>query len=189
MLVNDIHSQLNPTRVARVLKPSGLTALVDVVRAAAAAGAQLSICGGRHAMGGQQYGTDTWLVDMCDHAAVHSLDEKTGVLVADAGILWPDLIQGCAMLHPPGSQAWGIRQKQTGADRLTLGGALSANVHGRGLRLPPIIADVEAFTLVDPNAEVRRCSRTENVELFRLVMAATDYLALSLMFRFDLCRG
>ncbi|MGI8436187.1 MAG: FAD-binding protein [Chthoniobacterales bacterium] len=101
MLVNDIHSQLNPTRVARVLKPSGLTALVDVVRAAAAAGARLSICGGRHAMGGQQYGTDTWLVDMCDHAAVHSLDEETGVLVADAGILWPDLIQGCAMLHRP----------------------------------------------------------------------------------------
>ncbi|MGI8436186.1 MAG: hypothetical protein ACR2NX_04685, partial [Chthoniobacterales bacterium] len=29
---------------------------------------------------------------------------------------------------------------------------------------------MEAFTLVDPNAEVRRCSRTENAELFRLVI-------------------
>ena len=30
---------------------------------------------------------------------------------------------------------WGIVQKQTGADRLSLGGALAANVHGRGLTL------------------------------------------------------
>ena len=35
----------------------------------------------------------------------------------------------------------GIVQKQTGADRLTIGGALAANIHGRGLRLQPFVAD------------------------------------------------
>ena len=170
ILVNDIHSQLNATRVARVLEPSGLSALVEVVRAARSAGAQLSLCGGRHAMGGQQFGTDTWLVDLRRHAAIHSLDDERGLLVADAGIVWPDLIAGCAARHRAGAPAWGIRQKQTGADRLTLGGALAANVHGRGLRMPPIVADVEAFTLIDAGGEVRRCSRTENAELFRLAI-------------------
>ena len=170
LLVNDIHSQLNATRVARVLEPRGLDALVEVVRAARAAGAQLSLCGGRHAMGGQQFGTDTWLVDLHRHAAIHSLDEERGLLVADAGIVWPDLIAGCAALHRADGPAWGIRQKQTGADRLTLGGALAANVHGRGLRMPPIVADVEAFTLLDAAGKVRRCSRAENAELFRLAI-------------------
>ena len=170
IVVNDIHSQLNATRVARVLEPVGREAIVELVQSAGAAGAQLSLCGGRHAMGGQQFGTETWLVDLRRHAAIHSLDEERGLLVADAGIVWPDLIAGCAALHRGNHRAWGIRQKQTGADRLTLGGALAANVHGRGLRMPPIVADVEAFTLIDPAGEVRRCSRTENVDLFRLAI-------------------
>ena len=68
ILVNDIHSQINATRVARVIEPISLNALVDVVRAARTAGAQLSLCGGRHAMGGQQFGTDAWLIDLRRHA-------------------------------------------------------------------------------------------------------------------------
>lgn len=169
-IVNDLHSQLNETRVAHLHEPTGLDAIADVVRAARAEGAQLSICGGRHAMGGQQFGTDTWLVDMRRHAAIREFDQERGLIVADAGIQWPDLIAGYAALQRPDRTAWGIRQKQTGADRLTLGGALAANIHGRGLRLPPIIGDVEAFTLVDPNGEPCRCSRSENPELFRLAI-------------------
>ena len=39
----------------------------------------------------------------------------------------------------PGGQAWAFAQKQTGADRLTIGGSLSANMHGRGLTMPPFV--------------------------------------------------
>lgn len=68
------------------------------------------------------------------------------------------------------NETLGIVQKQTGADRLTLGGALSANIHGRGLALRPIIADVESFTLMDGDGELRTCSRTENAKLFQLAI-------------------
>lgn len=168
ILVNDIHSALNATRVARLIEPAGLAALVGIVRAARAAGAQLSICGGRHAMGGQQFAADAWLLDMRQHAAIHDFDRERGLITVDAGIQWPELIAATSAARGP--LAWGIRQKQTGADRLTLGGALSANIHGRGLRMPPIVADVEAFTLIDAHGEVRRCSRTENAELFALAI-------------------
>ncbi len=170
LLVNDLHSGLNATKVARLFEPRSLEDLIGIVRAAGREGAQISLCGGRHAMGGQQFGLDTWLIDLRQHAAIHSLDQETGILVADAGIVWPDLIAGSAAAQSPHEPHWGIRQKQTGADRLTLGGALSANVHGRGLRMPPIIADVEAFTLVGPRGEVRQCSRRENSELFSLAI-------------------
>ena len=40
-----------------------------------------------------------------------------------------------------------------------IGGALSANVHGRGLTCEPIIDDVESFTLVDADGELVTCSR------------------------------
>lgn len=176
LLVNDLHSQLNATRVDRVCEPVGRDALVAVVREAAAAGAQLSLCGGRHAMGGQQFGAGTWLLDLRGHAAIRDFDAERGLVTADAGIQWPELIAGLIkrQARPEksggGGVAWGIRQKQTGADRLTLGGSLSANVHGRGLRMPPIVGDVEAFTLIDADGDARRCSRTENADLFRLAI-------------------
>jgi len=68
-----------------------------------------------------------------------------------------------------GGSAWDIAQKQTGADRLSLGGAIAANAHGRGLSMRPLVSDIEELTLVGADGEARRCSRTENVELFGLV--------------------
>src|SRR3989449_4579569 len=54
----------NATRVHRVVKPSSVDAVVQLVRSARQEGRPLSIAGGRHAMGGQQFGSETTLVDM-----------------------------------------------------------------------------------------------------------------------------
>lgn len=64
----------------------------------------------------------------------------------------------------------GIRQKQTGADRLSVGGALSANIHGRGLQMKPLIDDVESFRIVTASGEILNCSRRENAQLFSLAI-------------------
>jgi FAD/FMN-containing dehydrogenase len=65
---------------------------------------------------------------------------------------------------------WTFAQKQTGADKLTIGGCLSANVHGRGLKMPPFIGDVESFKLLTAKGDVVSCSRSENPELFKLAI-------------------
>ena len=62
--VNDIHSQLNAGRVARIARPAGVESVQREIEAARAAGRAVSIAGGRHAMGGQQFGQDTVLLDM-----------------------------------------------------------------------------------------------------------------------------
>jgi FAD/FMN-containing dehydrogenase len=98
------------------------------------------------------------------------LDEERGLVEVEAGIQWPALITRLVRMQEGRPRTWGIKQKQTGADRLCLGGALSANVHGRGLTMKPIIEDVESFVLVDADGEARTCSRTENSELFRLAI-------------------
>src|SRR5207247_4952002 len=89
---------------------------------------------------------------------------------AETGIEWPELIEGLIAMQRGQSAPWGIIQKQTGADRLTLGGALGANIHGRGLALKPIIGDIESFTLMHADGRLSTCSRSENRELFRLVI-------------------
>lgn len=170
VLVNDIHSQLNPTWVTGIEKPSSLDALVTTVRKASEGGRSISIAGGRHAMGAQQFGTDTVLLDMRGMRSVIDFDPETGLIEVEAGVHWPELINDYLALQRGAERPWGIAQKQTGADRLTIGGALAANAHGRGLTLKPMVGDVEAFTLVDERGEVRRCSRTENAELFRLAI-------------------
>jgi FAD/FMN-containing dehydrogenase len=175
-IVNDIHSQLNPTRVQEVVPISSATDLQRALRRAAAARQAVSIAGGRHAMGAQQFAADSLLLDMTKFDRVRSLDRTRGIVEVEAGIMWPALVDYLLKTQQgrqpalSGVEGWGIAQKQTGADRLTIGGALAANVHGRGLRMKPFIADVESFMLIDARGDIRTCSRTENSELFRLAI-------------------
>jgi len=167
-LVNDIHSALNATRVARIITPRSPAEVSAAVRAAGELGLPVAICGGRHAMGGQQFGEGALLLDMRHLARVLAFDPVGGVIEVEAGIQWPALID--YLEARTDAQRWGIRQKQTGADSLSLGGCLSANVHGRGLRMRPFIDDVEAFTLIDANGDTMRCSRADNAQLFSLAI-------------------
>lgn len=169
-VVNDVHSQLNETTVRRIVPVASIRELQQVVRSAAATGQQISLAGGRHAMGGQQFGTGTVLLDMSRMCRVVDLDSERGLVVVEGGIQWPQLVTH--LLWAGGTQPgqWGIIQKQTGADRLSIGGALSANVHGRGLTLRPIIGDVESFDLVDATGSIVPCSRMMNPELFSLAI-------------------
>ncbi len=168
-LVNDVHSRLNETQVERIVPADSVSAVVRAVRGAREAGLAVSIAGARHAMGGQQFGTDTLLLDMRPMRQVLAFDAGSGTVECGAGIEWPELIDGYLALQRADG-AWGIAQKQTGADRLTVGGSISVNGHGRGLALRPLIADVEALTLVDAEGKLRHCSRTEEPELFRLAV-------------------
>jgi FAD/FMN-containing dehydrogenase len=168
--VNDIHSQLNRTRVAAIVRPTSVAELQSAVRLARSEGLPLSVCGGRHSMGGQQFCTRGLLADLTALNRVIDLDAERGLITVEAGIDWPALVGHVAWANAGQTQAWGIVQKQTGADRLTLGGALAANIHGRGLRFTPIVGDVEEFTIVDPAGSLVRCSRTLNSELFALAI-------------------
>ncbi len=168
--VNDIHSQLNFTRVNRVVAPQSAEAIQVVLGNARAESRAVSIAGGMHAMGGQQFGADTIHLDMRGMNRVLSFDREKGEIEVEAGIEWPELVNYLLDTQRGRERQWGIVQKQTGADRLSLGGALSANVHGRGLNFKPFIADVESFRLVDAKGNLQTCSRRENAELFRLAI-------------------
>ncbi|MDP9356458.1 MAG: FAD-binding oxidoreductase, partial [Chloroflexota bacterium] len=170
LVVNDIHSQLNLTRVHRVVRPDSVMAIQAAVRTARLEGRAASIAAGRRAMGGQQFGAGTVLVDMGAMNRVLAFDADRGEVEVEAGIQWPELVAHLVEVQRGKSQQWGIRQKQTGADRLSIGGALAANVHGRGLVLRPFVTDVVSFTLVDGRGEVVICSRSENPELFSLAI-------------------
>ena len=168
--VNDVHSELNETLVSEVVAVDSLEAIRGVVRRAKGTDKPIAIAGGRHAMGGQQFCRDGIVVDSTALARVLAFDAERGTIDVQAGIQWPALIEYLATAQASRPMQWAIAQKQTGADRLSIGGAISANVHGRGLTMKPFVADIESFVLVNAEAEVITCSREENAELFALAV-------------------
>lgn len=175
VLLNDCHSGLNETEVARVARPESLSSLTNVMAEARGRDLGVSVCGGRHAMGGQQFGRGSVAIDCRGMNRPIGLDVDRGVVETEAGMTWPELA-GFLNEGPDGHRGgggrfgWTIAQKQTGADEMTLGGALAANVHGRGLTRPPIVDDVESFLLLKPDGETVHCSRAENADLFSLAI-------------------
>jgi FAD/FMN-containing dehydrogenase len=169
VIVNDIHSQLNEAEVEEVVEADSPEAVQAAIARAREMGRPLAVCGGRHAMGGQQFCAGGLLLDTRGFSRVLAFDGERGTVEVEAGIQWPELYAYLSTSEGGGG-AWGFTQKQTGADRLTLGGAISANVHGRALTLRPIVADVESLVLVDASGERRTCSRSLEPELFSLVV-------------------
>lgn len=170
VIVNDVHSQLTATRVNRIVAPATLDAVRAAIGDARRERRAVCIAGSRHAMGTQAFATDGVMIDIRKLDRVLRLDADKGLIEMESGVQWPRLLDYLVTAQRGRARQWGFVQKQTGADRLTLGGCLSANVHGRGLTLPPFVSDVESFRLLDARGELLNCSRNENPDLFRLVI-------------------
>src|SRR3546814_3229535 len=141
---------------------------VEAVRAAAHVGEPLAVMGARHAMGGQQFLSGGRVLDLGALDRVTAFDDRRGLVTVEAGIRWPALLAWLAA-HPGNARGWTIRQKQTGADDFSLGGALASNIHGRGLAFAPFFDDVESLTLIDADGQLARARRHEKPDLFALV--------------------
>lgn len=167
MIVNDVHSRLNPTTPAAVMVVDSPEKLR---RAVAGAAGPVIVAGGQHAMGGQQFVAGGLVIDSRAMNRVLDLDPARGLVEVGAGIQWPDLVDALLVGQAGLGDQWTITQKQTGANWFTVGGSISANAHGRGLGLAPMAADVESLRLVTADGALVECSRTTNAELFSLVL-------------------
>lgn len=112
--LNDVHSELNETHPLEVLAPSSVEHLSTALKRAAAKNLPVIPFGGRHAMGGQQFREGGLCLDLTGLRRQLEFDRDRGLIRFEAGAMWPDVVQ--ATQDTP----WAIRQKQTGADDLTL---------------------------------------------------------------------
>ena len=113
--LNDIHSQLNETTMERVVAPRTVGEIQQVIAAIRDEGGSISIAGGRHAMGGQQFLNGGVLLDAGGLNRILELDGERGLVRVEAGILWDDLIRGLSELQQGNDRRWSVVQKQTGA--------------------------------------------------------------------------
>lgn len=89
-----------------------------------------------------------------------AFDEQAGLLTAEAGVLLADIIE---VFLPRG---WFL-SITPGTKLITLGGAIASDVHGKNHHVQGCFSQCVAWLdLLLPNNEVKRCSATENTDLF-----------------------
>src|SRR2546430_825112 len=106
--LNDVHFQLNCTRVRELLRPRDFGGLATIVRSATRKNLPISISGCRHSMGGQQFASDSICIDTRSLARVISFDRERGLIEAQAGMQWPQLIRAYLDAQAGSAAPWGI---------------------------------------------------------------------------------
>jgi FAD/FMN-containing dehydrogenase len=164
--INDA-SRLDETSVAKIWKiPADEKAaeeqLAGLLQFARTNHLKVSIAGARHSMGGHVIYPDGIVIDMLPFNRME-LDETNLVLHVQAGARWSEVIP---FLNKHGLSVEVMQSN----DDFSIGGSLSVNCHGWQFNRPPIDCTVQSFRLMLANGTVVKCSRTENQELFSLVL-------------------
>ncbi len=169
-LLNDVQSRLNRTETARIVRPKTSEEIRNEIQKAAADGIAVCPSGALHSMGGQQFAASGVSMSSSKLKKIGPLDREGRTIWVQSGVTWPELVGWLHETQRGASGTLSIIQKQTGADEMTLGGALSSNIHGRVLGRRPIVADIEEFYITNARGGRVLCSRENNPELFSLAI-------------------
>jgi FAD/FMN-containing dehydrogenase len=158
--INDA-SCLNRTPVYGVVQITSTDDVRTAMLYAKANKLKVSIAGVRHSMGGQAFSKNAIVLDMRQLNQM-SLDETTKILTVQSGATWHD-IQG--FLHPK----YAVKAMQS-TDIFTVGGSIAVNAHGMDHRAGAVGRTIRSMRVMLPDGSIEQVSRTENRELFDLVV-------------------
>ncbi len=167
--INDA-SQIYPVTAAGVLQPRSLTELKGALQLARQSGHSVSLSGARHSMGGQNLGQGMIHLDMMHYNRMHYQAEDQSIRV-ESGATWKQIQR---LLSEHGRS---VRVMQD-SNIFTVGGSLSANVHGKDPRYGSLIESVIAFDLLTPDGQLLHCSRDLHSDLFRAVIGGMGLLGI-----------
>ena len=136
--------------------------LQNLVKKAGHSRLKISIAGARHSMGGHTIFPGGIVLNMLPFNRME-LDEKNSILTVGAGARWSEIIPYLQ------TRGYSVAVMQSN-NPFTIGGSLSVNCHGWQPNHAPIASTVESFRLMKDDGSIVQCSRTENRELFSLVL-------------------
>ena len=160
--IDDV-SRLNQTRVHEILVPRTEDELQQAVRRAKKLGLKISISGKKHSQGGHAFYHDALHLDMTQFNQILELNEAEKTIRVQSGVTWKQIQDA---INPHGL-AVAVMQS---SNIFTVGGSISANVHGRDPSFGPIIETIRSFRLINADGQIINASRSENAELFSLVI-------------------
>ncbi|HXW01107.1 MAG TPA: FAD-binding oxidoreductase, partial [Anaerolineae bacterium] len=158
--INDA-SCLNKTAVYGIVQVTDIDDLKDALLFAKENGLKVSIAGVKHSMGGQAFYQNVLVLDMTQFNHM-SLDAERKILTVQSGATWHDIQN---FLHPK----LAVKAMQS-TDIFTVGGSISVNAHGMDHQVGALGKTIRSMGVMLPDGSIQRVSRTENPELFQLVV-------------------
>ena len=158
--INDA-SCLDRTSIYGIVQVTNVYDLKNALAFAKENKLKVSMAGARHSMGGQAFFRNALVLDMTKFNQM-SLDEANKVLTVQSGATWHDIQN---FLHPK----FAVKAMQS-RDIFTLGGSISVNAHGMDHQAGSIGSTIRSMRVMLPDGTIVRASRTENAELFNLVV-------------------
>ncbi len=160
-------SQLDQTKVDSIIDVSSNSSemvkqLREILKYSISKKIPISIAGAKHSMGGHTMYPNGIVINMRPYKEMQ-LDTINNVLTIGSGALWEDAINYLDNFHKS------IKVMQAFSS-FSIGGSISVNGHGWQKDAGPISSTVISFTLMNFKGEILNCSRTENQELFSLVL-------------------
>ena len=122
----------------------------------------ISIAGAKHSMGGHTMYPNGIVLNMRPYKEMQ-IDTINNILTIGSGALWEDAINYLDKFH----KSIAVMQAFSS---FSIGGSISVNGHGWQKDSPPISSSIISFTLMNHSGQILNCSRTENSELFSLVI-------------------
>lgn len=122
----------------------------------------ISIAGAKHSMGGHTMYPNGIVLNMRPYKKMQ-IDTINNILTIGSGALWEDAINYLDKFD----KSVAVMQAFSS---FSIGGSISVNGHGWQKDSPPISSTIISFTLLNQNGKTLNCSRTENQELFSLVI-------------------
>lgn len=152
--------RLLPVQVKQITTPQSAGKLQQLLRDTDDV---FSIAGMQHTQGGHTMYPNATMLNMKGYNTILNVNVDAKQITVQSGATWDDVQQA---LNPHGL-AIKVSQSQ---NIFTVGGSLSANIHGRDIRNDALIETVDSFRLLLANGEIIDVSRETNSELFSLVI-------------------
>lgn len=122
---------------------------------------KVSIAGVKHSMGGQAFAKNALVLDMTRFNAI-TINESKKTMTVNSGATWHEIQ---TRIHP----RYAIQAMQS-TDIFTVGGSISVNAHGMDHQAGAVENSIVSMRVMMPDGSIKRLSRTENPELYELVV-------------------
>mgnify|MGYP005730844561 CR=1 FL=1 len=139
-VLDDI-SRLNATPVSAVVTPTTEAEIVAAIGRARSEGRGVSISGVRHSQGAHTFGEDNLVIDMTAYNKVLDISAEAKTIRVQAGASWNDIQEA---INPHGLAVLTMQSSNI----FTVGGSISANIHGRDPAASVIIDTVQSLSLI-----------------------------------------
>jgi FAD/FMN-containing dehydrogenase len=177
--VRRVHNGLIDRAPAAIVRCTSAEDVAASVRAARAAGLDISVRGGGHNVAGRAVADGALMIDLTEMKATH-VDADARTVRAEGGLTWAELN---AATGEHGLAVTGGAISSTGVAGLTLGGGLGWLMAKCGLAADNVLA----VELVDANGDIITVTEASDPDLFWALRGGGGNFGIATAFVFRLC--